>query len=60
MDCLVCQNQIETPMQIMGDTTGLQLDIGTEIKAFVQANPIPTIGLALAIGYGLYMLLKSK
>jgi len=47
-------------MQIMGDTTGLQLDIGTEIKAFVQANPIPTIGLALAIGYGLYMLLKSK
>lgn len=59
MDCLVPQQ----PMKVNGNTvgdTGITLDVGEEITAFVQANPIPTIGLAIAVGYIIYSLFKSK
>jgi hypothetical protein len=60
MECLVKQD-IEGMgcCQPMGDV-GVTLDIGAEIKQLVQANPIPSIGIGLAIAYLLYSLLKGK
>jgi len=57
MECLVSQQAINANLPVIGDT-GITLDIGQEIKSFIQANPIPSIGLALAGGYLLYTLFK--
>jgi hypothetical protein len=59
MDCLVAQNRMASPAPQVGDA-GITVDIGQEVKSFVQANPIPSIGLALAVGYALYILFKNK
>ncbi len=60
MDCLVSQHKIQPPAATLGDASTVTIDIAGEIKSFIQANPIPSIGIAVAVGYLIYSLIKGK
>jgi hypothetical protein len=60
MECLVCQNspEISGDKKGIGDTGGIQIDLAGEISSFVQANPIPSIGIGIALVIAIYSILK--
>lgn len=60
MNCLVKQDLEVYRPSTMGDVSPVSVDIGEEVKLFVQANPIPSIVVGVAVGYLIYLLFKSK
>lgn len=60
MDCLVSQQRTPCNGQGVGTAGDVSVNIGTEISSFIQANPLPSIGIGVALIVLIYQLLKSK
>jgi len=47
------------PRPRVGEPGLLTIDVGQEIKEFVIANPVVTIGMVALLGVGIYQLFKK-